>query len=155
MSILLTGHGVFRPDPLMDPQSYKTYSVKTPPRTHFRPASCEEYQCSEFVNGFMTTLDLTTDIGREFADIIRKDTTRSKEEIRTSLYEVRFVFPPGTHCWLWKQHKVPVDRPPILVVRRGDWRGSLGLIRRHTRIEYWAEDFAGHQDKLATTFNRG
>ncbi len=155
MPMLLVGSPVFRPDPFMDPQAYKTYSVKTPPRTHFRPASCEEYRCSEFVNGFMTTLDLATDIGREFADFIRKDRMRSHEEIRTSMYEVRFVFPPGTQCWLWNKHKVPIDRPPILVVRRGDWRGSLGLIRRHTRIEYWVEDFADHQGKLAETFKRG
>jgi hypothetical protein len=134
-------------------QSYRTYSVATPPRTHFRPADCEEYECDEYRFGFITTLDLSTDIGQELADTIRKDRTRAHNEIRTGLYEVRFEFPPGTRCWQWNLHKVPVDRPPILIVRGGDWRGSTGLIRRHSHINYWTEDFAEHQDHLAKIFN--
>jgi hypothetical protein len=137
----------------MGVSSYRTYTFATPPRTHYRPASCEEYLCSNFLYGFETTLDLATDVGVDLAGLIRSDRTRSHIEIRTSLYEVRFQFPPGTKCWEWKSHKVPVDRPPILLVRGGDWRASTGLIRRHTRPEYWAEDFALHQDHLATAFN--
>ncbi len=146
---------VCRPEPYMEPQAYKTYSYSTPARTHFRPASCEEYLCQDFRYGFMTTLDLSTDVGQRYADFIRKDKSRSPTEIRTGLYEARFVFPPGTPCWRWKEHRIPVEKPPILVVRRGDWRGSLGLIRRHSRVEFWAEDFAEHQDGLAKIFNRG
>ena len=144
---------VVRPAPRMGLASYRTYSVATPPRTHFRPASCEEYECEEFRFGFITTLDLATDFGREMADVIRADRTRSHTEIRTSLYEVQFSFPPGTDCWLRGKHRVPVDRPPFLVVRGGDWRGSTGIIRRHSHINHWAEDFALHQDKLNKVFN--
>jgi hypothetical protein len=153
---MLAGAAILnRPEPLMGPGNYKTYSLSSPPRTHFRPAPCEEYHCEDWRFGFITTCDLSTDIGQKMADIIRHDKTRSPREIRTGLYEVKFDFPPGTRCWKWKTHKVPVGRPPILRVRGGDWRASTGLIRRHTRIEFWVEDFAEHQDKLAAIAQRG
>ena len=103
--------------------------------------------------GFITTLDLATDVGQELADFIRHDKMRSFHEIRTGLYEARFEFPPGTQCWNYRTHRIPIERPPILYVRGGDWRGSTGLIRRHTHIDYWVEDFSEHQDGLVKIFN--
>lgn len=149
-------HGqVVRPVPVMDIQAYRTYTYATPARTHFRWADCEEYQCVSFRFGFKTLCDLSDRIGRMRADFIRKDKTREFKENRTGIYTTEFIFPPGTRCWEWRDHKVPVDRPPILVVRGGDWRASTGLIRRHSRVEEWTEDFAEHQDGLNTVFQRG
>jgi hypothetical protein len=138
-----------------NPDHYKTYTFATPARTHFRWADCEEYQCVSFRFGFKLVIDLTTTLGLAQYDFAKKDKTRSFQEVRTSLEIVELVYPAGTRCWDWRDHRVPVDRPPILVVRGGDWRAYTGLIRRHTRPEDWADDAANHQDGLAKIFSKG
>lgn len=147
---------VVRPQPMSsNPNDYKTYTFATPARTHFRWADCEEYQCVSFRFGFKLTIDLSTTLGLAQYDFAKKDKTRSFAENRVNLQLIELIYPPGTRCWDWRDHRVPVDRPPILIVRGGDWRAHTGLIRRHVRPEDWADDAATHQDKLATVFNRG
>lgn len=138
-----------RPEPMGPVQGYRTYALAAPTPTHFRPASCAEYECARWKTGFETVLDLATDLGQKLYKVVKNDKTRSYQEVRTGMYEVRFVFPPGTPCWENGKHLIPVGRPPVLIVRGGDWRASTGIIRRHSRVEFWVEDFALHQEKLA------
>lgn len=121
-----------------------------------RPASCEEYECDGWLYGFVTTVDLSTDLGQRQHHFLTHDKHRSYTMQRVSMQLVKFVYKPGNICMSWDQHRVPIGRPPRLLVVGGDWRGNpRGTMVRHTKIDHWCEDFGEHQQKLAEYQNRG
>jgi hypothetical protein len=145
-----------RPMPSMDPRFYKTYSMGAPLKTHWRPATCEEYECNEFLKGFVITIDMTSELGQRQFAYLSKDKTRSGHMQRVSLELVKFVYGPGNRCFNWGKHIVPIGRPPLLIARGGDWRGNPERRRRvHTRVEDWVEDSATHLDRLDRIVRRG
>ena len=146
---------LFRIQPLMPVQAYKTYAMSVPLATHWRPATCDEADCEAYRCGWVTTVDVSTDLGLKQYEYITRDKSRGHSMQRTSLTLVRFVFPPGTRCFRSDGHRLPLGRPAIWTVRGGDWRGATTQARVHKRAEDWAEDFAGHQDRLATAIGRG
>lgn len=131
-------------------QAMQTYRISKPVATHTRPATCAEVDCPDFVNGWMALLDPVdprvplfrravlrpTDLG----DGIRRSCT-----VRLDVGEglIGFVFAPGTPCKRAHEHRRSLERPEVYLVRGGDWRANLGLIRRHNRPEHWVEDMQG------------
>lgn len=145
-----------QPVPRLGPQNYRTYAMRAPLRTHWRPATCEEYECLEFLNGFVITIDLSTELGQKQHHYLTHDKTRRGSLQRISLELVKIVYGPGNRCFNWGEHKVPIGRPPLLIAREGDWRGNpRGIVRRHTRVEDWVEDSANNIDRITTLIQRG
>jgi hypothetical protein len=140
----------------MDPRYYNTYSMRSPLKTHWRSANCEEYECDEFLNGFVVTVDLTTELGQRQAYYLRNDRSRRCHEQRVSMELIKFVYGPGNRCFRSDEHRVPIGKPAKLLVVGGDWRGNPNQYHRlHTRLEYWVEDFALNQQRLAEIQRRG
>lgn len=138
--------------PPRGPESYKTYKVAAPLRTHWRLASCEEYGCNDFLNGFTITVDITTELGKKQAYYLTHNPERKANSTMERLNEalVSFHFPPGNRCVRSGEHKVPIGRPPLLLVAQGDWRGNPRRIpvRRHRNYDDWIDDFGNHQNRI-------
>lgn len=138
----------FRITPAVPVQAMKTYQILAPKDSHWRKASCEEFGCKAYTNGWRSQIDETTDLGKRQAHYIRKQSGRKFTEESTSPGMTVFTFEAGQSCF--GQHEVPIGRPEIFLVRDGDWRGNpTGQVRTHKRPEDWVEDFAIHQNRLA------
>lgn len=148
---------VNRIEPLMPAGSYKTYGASMPVNTHWGSATCEDIDCIAFLNGWVTSLDLSTELGQRQYDFCSHDKTRSFTEERDGTSLVKLTYPPGTICFRAGEHKAPVGRPPIFTVRDGDWRGNpRGTTPRvHRSADDWVDDFAEHQSRLAAQIQRG
>jgi hypothetical protein len=150
------GHVLQRRQPAAGPQHYQTFSMRAPLATHWRPASCEEYECADYLKGFVLTVDLNTELGQRQAYYVRHDTSRRMHEQDVGAGLRKFVYGPGNTCFKYNEHRVPIGKPPLLLVVGGDWRGNpRNFVRRHASKEDWIDDFANHQDKLATIAKRG
>jgi len=132
----------------------KTYQVQAPLITHWRLATCAEVDCPVYLN--------------EWRIRVEGLTPAQQHAIRTSGRRFRvldlgegqtwWIFEPGQRCFRAHEHRLPVGRPNLYVVRDGDpWRGNpRGTpARRHTRPEFWVEDFAEHQQMLYDQWRRG
>lgn len=139
--------------PALPVGAMKTFSVSAPLSTHTRRATCAEVDCGAWRNGWKTVIDLGTPLGGQQANYIRLHSGRSFVATeRAGLVE--FVFAAGQVCFA--EHRVPLDRPEVYVVRDGDWRGNpTGMRRTHANAVDWVDEFANHQDKLADRLGRG
>lgn len=150
------GHGfVTRPAPVMSPHMYKTYAMNFPRQTHWRPATCEEVECSAYLLGWSTTLDENTPEGQYHAETIKSlrgyKYTVEQQPSGLTVYH----FPAGQKCFRASQHRVRLERLPHFLVVPGDFRQKTGPTRVHTRPEDWVEDFALHQQKIADAIQEG
>lgn len=152
----MSGLRMFRVEPQMPAANYKTYQILAPRLTHWRDATCAEVQCAAHVKGWTTVADERTDLGMGHAYYIRKQSGRAFKESRDEHGMTVFVFTPGQRCFR-SNHQVRIERPEIYVVKGGDWRGNPRGIdpRIHARPSEWVDDFAGHQDRLATRLRQG
>ncbi len=143
--------------PNMGAESYKTFQVRQPKATHFRKATCEEVECPAMMNGWVTTIDESTDLGQKQGYFIRKNSGRMFKEERLPSGLTQFTFAAGQPCFQSEAHQVPLDRPGLYIVKDGDWRGNpRGTTpRRHKNAEEWVEEFAEHQDKLKDARDKG
>ena len=137
----------------------KTYGIVRPP-DHFRPATCAEVDCEAYTHGWVSTmLAGSDDLAFLTQRVCRGDVDGWHRHFTTELAPdgfVRLTFPPGQPCFRASSHRISVERPPIFLVRSGDWRGNPGGQHRvHTRPEHWVEDFAEHQQGLADALQRG
>lgn len=141
--------------PFMPAQNYKTYFIAAPLKTHWRQASCEEANCEQFKGGWFIPLDERTQMGQKHAYTIRRLAGRQFTEYKDSAGVTIFTFPPGQQCF--EKHMVRVDRPEIMGIKGGDFRGNPRgtQTRIHSKPEHWVEDFALHQDELSTEIERG
>jgi hypothetical protein len=145
---------VNRIEPAMPVQSYKTYEIRAPRSTHFRPASCMEFGCLAHRNGWATLIDPSTPLGEQQAYYIRKQSGRKYVEESLGPNALRFTFEAGQRCFA--KHEVPIGKPELFVVRDGDWRGNpTGRVRRHVQATDWVDDFAEHQIRVAEQVQRG
>lgn len=124
----------------------KTYSIRSPLATHWRPASCEEYGCAALEHGWMSPIDETTDLGAKQAHYIRAESDRKFAEQRAEDGKTLFVFEAGQECFT--THHVPLDRPELFIVRDRDQ-----IARR--RPADWVEDFSTHQQMIADAIQEG
>lgn len=139
--------------PRLPVTAVKSYELRSPLATHWRDATCAEVDCPAHAHGWVTTVDVATELGRQQANYIRLHSGRhfTAEETGTL---VAFTFPAGQTCFA--QHKVPLGRPEFYRVVGGDWRGNpRGEVRNHANAADWQDDFANHQDKLATEAQKG
>lgn len=143
--------------PKLGPEGYKTYGIRKPLATHWRQGTCAEKGCAGYTNGWITRIDEGTDLGQGQGYYIRKQSGRSFTEHRDELGLTVFTFEPGQRCFRPpKDHMIEIGRPELYVVRGGDWRGNPRREHRHHRNGAdWVDDFANHQDKLATRHQQG
>lgn len=142
-----------RIQPLMGPEAYKTYAVVSPLSTHFRPATCAEANCSYHRDGFQVRVEgLAPEVLHAVQHSGRKYTVQTVAEGETYL-----VFEPGQSCLQQSLHRVPVDRPPLYIVRDGDFRGNPRgtKARLHQNPGDWVDDFATHQQAIADAIQEG
>lgn len=144
-----------RMQPQLPVEAMKTYQVLAPRSTHFVPAPCSAANCPHYLNGWRTPIDESTDLGKQQAYYIRNQSGRRYTEDRNMLPGVTiFTFEAGQSCF--RQHERRLDKPEIFLVKGGDWRGNpTGMKREHVNADDWVDDFANHQDKLATRLNQG
>lgn len=145
---------LFRPEPKMAPQHYKTYAVVSPISSHFRPATCAEANCEYYLNGFQVRVEgLAPNVLHAVQKSGRKYTVQKIAEGETYL-----AFEPGQPCLRTSLHRVRIeDRPPLYVVRDGDHRGNPRgtKARVHHRPGNWLDDFATHQQAIADEIKKG
>lgn len=149
---------VSRVEPLMPSSAYKTYGMSMPIKTHWVPATCEQVDCQAYLKGWVSTFDLSTDLGkRQYHYCSYDDKTRKYTEERIGDSLVQLTYAPGNTCFASGDHKLPLGRPAIFTVKDGDWRGNPRRtdIRVHVSAEDWVEDFATHQDRLAAEIQKG
>lgn len=149
---------VSRLAPDAGPENFKTYTMAAPFASHWRPASCEEYECDDFLHGFVMTIDFSSDLGqRQLHYLTKVDKDRRYHMQRTGPYEVKLIYGPGNPCFKRGEHRVPLDRPPFYLVSEGDWRGNPRGVRprSYQRPEDWVDDFATHQNRIVDTLKRG
>lgn len=146
---------LFRLPPRLPAAAYRTYQVAAPIATHWRPASCAEVDCEDYLRGWTTVVDERVELGQRQANYIRHDRSRRSVEQRRPDGTTAFWFEAGQRCF-GRQHRVRLDRPELYVARDGDWRGNpTGWVRRHTSAADWVEDFGEHQLRVAVQVRRG
>lgn len=172
---------ISRAAPKLAVHQVQTYAIDSPLATHTKAASCADVDCLNYANGWATVVDERTEQGQRQAGYIRRACVRDSATLRPDVLGGRrrytevaraeqvpaidladalasgltcFWFPPGQECFA--EHRVPLDRPELYVVRAGDWRGNpTGWRRDHTRPEHWVEDFSEHQQALHDAHERG
>lgn len=142
--------GTYRSQPVLigRPEQYQTYSLSAPLATHWRPVTCAEVECDEYVRGFAVVVPVDS----PQADYVRADRTRRHRESRTPDGLARFEFEPGTAPFSDPRHdhRAPTGRPPLYLVRPG----AMGVYDRaatrvHSGPDPWVDDCRTHLERLA------
>lgn len=143
---------MFRLEPAMGVDAYKSYTIAAPLATHWRPATCEEIRCEQQANGWQIRkehldeqmLHIATHAGRRYREI----------QVREG--ETYLVYDAGQKCFKASEHRLPLERPELYLVRSGDWRGNpSGEVLQHSSAATWTEDFGEHQERLADRMKQG
>lgn len=139
--------------PQAGPEAYKTYQVLQPTGSHFRKGTCAEVDCPRQRNGWRTVLDTSTVQGQKQANWIRSKSGRAFTFVQQGPV-VTFTFAAGQRCF--GEHKVWLQREPILRIKGGDWRGNpRGDAARVLRPADWIDNFGEHQLALSEAHKRG
>lgn len=141
--------------PRMDPRYVQTFQVTAPKSTHTKPATCEDVECKAYANGWKMVLDLGTELGQRQAHYIKYSSGRSYRVESQQDGLVTLVFRAGQPCFA--EHRVRTDRPEVYRVKGGDYRGNplRTPTRTHKKPEFWVEEFAENQDRIAEAQKRG
>lgn len=140
----------FRPEPNLPPGAYQTYAISQPRATHTRVASCEEVNCVAQCNGWVTSVDVSTELGRRQSHYIRALSGRRFTFSQAGSMQT-FEFPPGERCF--REHRISLDRPSLFLKIGGDWRAYGPLVQM--KPADWVDDFAEHQDGIVSRMRRG
>ena len=108
------------------------FGIVRPLATHWRWATCAEVNCPHHLLGFATLIDEATEFGKQQAAYLRRESGRHFTEERQSAGLTQFTFPAGQRCF--REHKVPLEREPILT------RGQNGNRVRLERPR-WVDEF--------------
>lgn len=138
--------------PIGPAAAYQTYSIKAPISTHFRPATCEEVACPDFLYGWKVHLEgIPENLRHTAMSSGRKYRIEQEAEGLTWL-----VYEAGQKCFQNSRHRTRLERPETFLVRGGDKRGNpTGESRIHTRAEDWMEDLHEHTDKILDALKEG
>lgn len=106
------------------------FRILQPPATHYRDATCQEVECSNYQVGWVTVLDqgnpahadlfrLVSGSGRSF---LRMRSEEAAQQTGKTLPGglTAFVFAAGQQCF--ERHQLPVGRDPIFVHERNGSR---------------------------------
>lgn len=141
---------MFRITPALGASAYQTFSISAP---HDRtvPAACEQVGCAAWEHGWQSTVDESTELGRQQADYIRRQAGRTFREQKTGGGLTVFTFDSRQRCFA--DHRT---RPELYVVRDGDWRGNpTGRRRQHANAADWVEDMQETLGVIADDKKRG
>ncbi len=137
---------------LIIPARYaKTYSVRSPLNTHYRRATCAEYGCSHYENGWSLhkeilspeLLHLATHSGRRY------------REMNVSEGETYLVFEPGQECFASVEHRVRTDRTELFLVGRGNFKTfNPRKAQKMTPVDF-VDSMGNHMEMLKTRRERG
>jgi hypothetical protein len=142
--------------PLAGPAAYKTYEIRAPRSSHHRRATCAEADCPNYLLGWRTQVDETSELGQKQAHYIRHDSGRRFLEEQLAPQATVFTFEAGQSCFASDQHTVRLDRPELFVVKGGDWRGNpLQTPAAVLNPGSWVDDFGEHQERLTALIERG
>ena len=102
--------------------SNNIYKASRPLPTHWRKATCQEIGCEQYLLGWQTIVDITTDLGKkQYNYIVNNSGRKGSGNQKGNL--VTFTFSPEQNCF--KEHKLPLERNPILTVQND--RGSMSM----------------------------
>ncbi len=137
----------------------KTYSIEQPITTHWRKATCQEVNCVNFTKGFKVHVEKVLAMANG-ADILAmiKGSGKKFAELAVAPGQTWLEFEAGQTCFDGDsgRHLTNLARPPLFVVRGGDWRGNpRGEQHTHTSGVDWADDMQNHRDKLLSAAERG
>lgn len=141
--------------PLAPLGAYKTYGWSAPLRTHWRPAKCDEVDCAAYRNGWTSTVDLATELGQRQADFMQHDRSRSCRQEKVGGTLLAFVYGPGNTCFEADSHRVPLGRPALFTLTGTHWMARQRPARIYRGPQDWVDDFAEHQDRIATEIRKG
>lgn len=137
--------------PAASPGAYQTWTIASPVATHWRPATCDEIECTAWANGWSTILPA----GSDQETLLRHACTgqvdghrRHFTEQRTGDGLIEFRFAAGQPCFRASEHRTPLERPELYVRRDGDWRAHLGNQHIYDRPDQWVDDHATRLDRL-------
>ncbi|HZO70057.1 MAG TPA: hypothetical protein VFB74_34105 [Kribbellaceae bacterium] len=142
-----------RAQPVLPVTAMKTYQILAPVETHWRQVPCTADNCPNHVHGWRSYVDESTELGRRQAHYVRTESGRECTGWRNEHGITEFTFPAGQQCF--DVHRERVERPEHFLVRAGDHRSSLEILRRHASADDWVDDFANHQIEIAERVNRG
>jgi hypothetical protein len=135
----------------------RTYDIIVP-ATGFRPATCAEYGCPGYLNGWASTIDESTELGQAQARYIRTESKLGFTEHRNDAGLTVFTFRPGQTPFGegHRRHRVRIDTPEFYRLRDGDWRGNpTGRAVMIPSAQDWVDDLGEHQERLADMQKRG
>jgi hypothetical protein len=137
--------------PALPAHTFRTFRISAPVSSHFRPATCAEVDCPNWLSGWKVRVESLT------PDLLHAAKTSGRRYREQSLAagETWLVFEPGQACFRASQHRTPIGRPELYLVQDGDWRQSYGQARQHTRPEHWVEEMSENQQRLIDAKQRG
>lgn len=144
-----------RIEPNLPARAYQTFQIASPRSTHTVPASCEDVECAMFLNGWTMKLDLTTELGQKQGHYIKHSSGRSYKVVSQIDGLATLEFPGNQPCF--QEHRKSIERPEVFRVKGGDFRGNpLGTLTRvHKKPEFWVEEFAENQARIARAIEKG
>jgi hypothetical protein len=144
-----------RIEPNLPTSAYQTFQIVAPTETHTVPASCEDVECASYLNGWRMRIDLQTPLGVEQGRYIKHDSGRSYKVIDQTDGLVTLEFAANQPCF--QEHRIRTQRPEVFRVKGGDHRGNpLGILTRvHKKPEFWVEEFAENQARIAEAIEKG
>lgn len=136
-------------------QAVQTFQVVAPKSTHTVRVSCEQYECAQYARGWRMKIDLNTDLGQKQAHYIKHQSGRSYKVVGQQDGMVELEFKGGQPCFA--EHRVRNDLPEVYRVKGGDFRGNplKTPTRVHKKPEFWVEEFAENQDRIARAIQKG
>lgn len=148
---------VNRITPQVEARFYQTFQIKAPTGTHWRRVPCDGsgVNCRAAEFGWKMTIDLNTELGQRQARYIKYESGRRFEIAEQKDGMVTLIFPGGQPCF--NVHQVRTDRPEVYAVKGGDHRGNplKTPTRVHKKPEFWVEEFAENQDRIARVQQKG
>jgi hypothetical protein len=139
----------------LPPQAYQTFQIHAPKETHTVPATCEEVECAQYAHGWAIKVDLGTDLGQKQAYYIKYHSGRAYKEVDNRDGLVTLEFRSGQKCF--QEHRRKLEKDPLFRVKGGDSRGNPLRVpmRTHKKPEFWVEEFAENQQKIADAVKEG
>jgi hypothetical protein len=134
-------------------QTMRTFQLDQPLHTHFRRATCQEVECQAYAYGWKMGFDLSDPDKRSAARRIRDHSGRTYTHVIVG-NTITFTFAAGQQCFA--KHRVPLEREPLMIVRRGDWRGNpTGERMQHKSPDSFLDHWESDLDQLKTIRERG
>lgn len=131
------------------PSGWQTFSVHRPLATHWRPATCAEVRCPQYLNGWRVRVELLTPKGLHNATHCGRKYVR----VEAAPGETWLVYEAGQQCFQTLHHQKPLERPELYVLRGGDWRQPGDPVELSPTS--WLDSFGENQEKLRDAKERG